>query len=188
MSTFEFISVALSFILGLGVTRLLMSAVKLFLWRGELDFHWIPVAWATVIFLFQIQFWWAIFELSHMLETWTFLHFFALVGLALLLFVSGALVLPSSKPTKERSLLLSFDRDGRWSLAFLGCYFVVSYAANWYFWGVSPLSYLGGFMLLLVVGLIAYLFVPNRKVRSAITLAYLVLTIAAIHEFSPASY
>jgi hypothetical protein len=69
MTPFEFILVALSFVLGLGITRLLSSTVNIFRWRNELDIDWVPLVWAAVVFLFQIQYWWAIFELSEMVET-----------------------------------------------------------------------------------------------------------------------
>ena len=94
---FEFISVALSFVLGLGLTRLLLAAVNVFRSRRRLKFDWIPLTWAAVIFLFQIQYWWAIFELSGLVENWTLLQFVTLLVMAMLLFVAGALVLPTAE-------------------------------------------------------------------------------------------
>jgi hypothetical protein len=54
MSAFEFLSVGLSFVLGLGVTTVLLSLVKLFRVRATVRWDWIPLAWAIMIFVAQI--------------------------------------------------------------------------------------------------------------------------------------
>ncbi len=68
MSAFEYFSVALSFVLGLGLTRLLLGALYVFRARERQRVHWIPILWAASIFLFQIQYWWAVFELRVLIE------------------------------------------------------------------------------------------------------------------------
>lgn len=93
MTPFDFISVALSLVLGLGITCLLSSAVQMFRSRHSVELDWIALAWAAVILFWQLQFWWAIYELATIVQTWTQPAFAALV--ALLLFVAGALILPS---------------------------------------------------------------------------------------------
>jgi hypothetical protein len=108
--------------------------------------------------------------------------------MAILLFVAGAVVLPGSKPTETRSLISDFERNGRWGLIFLCCYFIVSLWGNWVFWRVTPFDYLGAIVILLIVGIVSFLAIPNRRARAVISALYLALTVYAFLEFSPAAY
>ena len=101
-------------IVGLGVTRLLTSGVAVFRSRGSARLDWVPIAWAACVFIWQIQYWWAIIELADLHETWTLGDFLILLGLALLLFIAAALVLPHSELLDGSDLGESFKRDGRW--------------------------------------------------------------------------
>ena len=52
MSIFEFVTVAISIILGLAMARILTAGTDLFLHRKRVRLHWIPMVWATVLVLF----------------------------------------------------------------------------------------------------------------------------------------
>ena len=116
MNTFRWISVALSLILGFGVTRLLSAGVAMFRSRTVAKLDWIPLVWAACIFFWQIQFWWAVIELPLLITTWDIREFMMLLGLALLMFLSAALVLPASELSEGEKLYDSFTRDGHWAL------------------------------------------------------------------------
>ncbi len=188
MTPFEFVSVALSFVLGLGITRLLLASVHIFHTRRNVKFHWVPIVWALSIFLIQIQYWWAIFELSDRIEIWTALHFGTLLLLALMLFVAGAVVLPTTTDVDSESLLDNFDRNGRWALLFLVGYSTMGLWANWYLFGMSPISYIGGLVVVLIFMPLTYLLVRNRRLQGAITVMYLIVTVWIIVESSPLAY
>jgi|GEM_PF-3674649 len=81
MDAFKWISVVLSMILGLGVTRLLAATVAVFRSRKRARLDWVPLAWAGCIFLWQLQYWWAIIELPGMIQHWTIGSFLMLVSL-----------------------------------------------------------------------------------------------------------
>jgi len=64
MTASEFLSVALSFVIGLAVTYLLTSLLSLIRERRTCCPDWLPLLWAFYIFGYQVQYWWASFELS----------------------------------------------------------------------------------------------------------------------------
>lgn len=189
MTPFEFITVALSFILGLGVTQILISAIAVFRSRDRVDADWIPLAWAAIILLWQLQYWWAIFELNTIVHTWTLFHFLTLLAMALLLFVAGALILPSSDQESGERLRGSFQRDGRWSLIFLAAYFASALATNWFLFNTPPLTQIGAYCVLLTIMPLLFLWFGNRSVRKAIVLIDIPLSIwVAAFVMSPANY
>lgn len=188
MSAFEFISVALSFVLGLGIARLLTAAVNVFRRRDEIEIHWMPLVWAVSIFMFQIQFWWTIFDLSDSVEQWTLLRFVSLLGMAMLLFVAGALVLPASGTGRHSNLLRDFEHDGRWALIFLLAYFTASLWVNWYFWGETPFDAVGAIVIALIVVLALFLSLSNHVARNVVTVLFLLLSIYACIALSPSAY
>jgi len=112
LDSFRWIAVTLSLILGFGVTRLLSAVVAIFRSRKDAELDWIPLVWAGCVFFWQIQYWWAIIELPRLIETWYLGQFMILLGLALLLFVTAALVLPPSGLDKGEKLSDTWARDG----------------------------------------------------------------------------
>jgi len=52
------------------------------------------------------------------------------MGLALILFVASALILPHTDLQAGESLRTSFQRDGRWALALLAAYEILATAAK----------------------------------------------------------
>ena len=188
MSAFEFFSVALSFVLGLGVTRLLLGFIHIFRIRDRLQVHWIPLVWATSVFIYQVQFWWAVFELNAALTQWTHAAFITLMAHTLLLFVAGALVLPASEQDDHDKLLDYFQEDGRWSLLALGAYSVLSFWTNWSLFGMTPLSSTGALVAAFLVLALAGFFATNRRLQSVVAIAYLALSIFAYAAMAPAQY
>ena len=188
MDSFRWIAVALSMILGLGVTRLLAAFVAVFRSRSTVQLDWMPLAWAGCIFLWHLQFWWAIIELSGLVEVWTPVSFLILVSLTLLLYVSAALVLPPPESRAREGLLATFERDGRWSLVSLSAYFAMALLADAYFWKTPIVSRSGFLLLALVVLPLVFLRVRSRRVQVALVLVFIPLSLWAALELSPAAY
>jgi len=188
MDAFKWISVVLSMILGLGVTRLLSALVTVFRSRKRAGLDWVPLAWAGCIFLWQLQYWWAIIELPGMMDEWTLGSFLMLVSLTLLLFVSAALVLPFTELKEDDTLRASFERDGRWGLVSLSAYFALAIVTDWVLWGVPPFSTWGAFLIALMILPLACVWSRSRRVQAAITILYIPLTIWAALGLSRPSY
>ena len=130
MDTFRWIAVVVSMILGLGVTRLLSSAVAVFKSRRRAAVDWLPLVWALVIFVQQIDFWWSLEELSILVPKWTFAEFLMLVALVLVLFLAAALILPQAEMERGDTLRGFFDRDGRYALLALAVFSLLAILAN----------------------------------------------------------
>jgi hypothetical protein len=108
LSTFEYLSVALSFVIGLAVTYLLISLLSLFRERRTCRPDWLALLWAGYVFTYQVQFWWALFEASAM-HNWTLPQFFGLLAFSLLLFGAGGLVIPHDAARHPEGLRAYFE-------------------------------------------------------------------------------
>lgn len=188
MSAFEFFSVALSFVLGLGVTRLLLGALHVFRARQRQKIHWVPLVWALSVFIYQLQFWWALFELHDALPIWTHTAFVTLMAHALLLFVAGALVLPASGPEDRANLFDYFDSDGRWALLALSIYAALSFWTNWVLFNTSPFSSTGLVVSIFLLLSLTAFFTSNRRALGALGVAYLAFALYAYVALAPAQY
>lgn len=185
MTVFEFISVALSFVIGLGVARLLTATVAAFRARREYRLHWLSFVWAAIIFLWLIQYWWAIFELNLIIEQWAMWRFGFLLGLAMLLFAAAALILPI-RPRED--LEADFDHNGRWALLILGIYFISGVVANRLLFGLdlfAPLNLLGFSMAICPLAAFS---VGNGRARTALTLLCVPVSLYGFFQFSPKLY
>ena len=188
MTSFEYFSVALSLVLGLGITQLLLGVLRVFRTQGRQKIHWIPLTWAAAIFIWQIQYWWALFELHTLMESWTQGGFVLLLASAILLFISGALVLPASESQQSNELLTYFRDDGKWALLALVAYSAISLWVNWLLYGRSPLNDVTALLIAFsALALTAFFFARTRSL-GIITILFFVLTVYTFSVAAPTKY
>ncbi len=122
MSQFEVITLTLSFVLGLSMSHLLWAAAAAVRARRHLRLHWLPFLWAACIFFVHVQFWFALFAIDKMIDPWTWSWYLHMLFLGVLLFASGALVLPSESQQRSGDLFDDFQEHGRLGLIPLAGY------------------------------------------------------------------
>lgn len=172
MSNFPIVATVLSMILGLSVTRLLLGMLTVFRIRRTAASDWVALVWAAMLFTTQLQFWWAVNALPAIKVTFTFLEFLLLVLLALSLFVSAALLLPSRSEDEQNGLRIYFEEDGRYALLSLSTYFILGFIVNMTFFQASPIALWGVLDVLMVLLPLCAFKAKSRKSYSAITLAF----------------
>lgn len=187
MTEFEFLTVALSFVLGLAVTVLLMSLVTAFRFRRKTRMSWLPFAWAFYVLVSQFDVWWELYGLSSM-KDWSAGAFILLLLLALTLFAAGALVLPTEVADYPDDLDKFFAEDGQWGVALVAAFSVTAIVANTVLFEV-PLLGTMNLWNLVAIGLISLLVAARRRaVQSAVTIIYGVWLGIYLWTFVPARY
>jgi hypothetical protein len=96
MSTFEFVVILLSIVVGLGITRLLSALASLVEHRDKVRFDALTLVWVANAMLFHIFFWWVAVGNARAFEQWSLAAFLVLFAYAMVLFFSAALILPSN--------------------------------------------------------------------------------------------
>ena len=187
VTPFEFLSVALSFVIGLGITYLLTSLLSLIRERRRCRPDWLALLWAFYVFGYQVQYWWAVFELSEV-ETWSLKVFLALFFYAVLLFTAGGLVLPHDAARHEEGLRAYFERDGRLGVLLLNVYFLIAPLFNARLFDTplaEPLN-----VSIVAMGLfgLSFHFLESRRLQIGHTIVWGIVAATLFFRMSAAAY
>ena len=177
MTPFDFVAVAISIVLGLGITELLSSGIKLFLHRKEIEFDWIPCVWAISIFITILQYWWVFYYLSGTVQTWTPLYFLFLICVLTCLYVAAALVFPDTAVDKLEGLKVAFESHGKWAVFSLAVYVFLVLFVNVIFYNSPfvPNSIVGVLIWVMLMLAAIFPFISNRKAQGSITLSWFII-------------
>lgn len=177
LETFRYIAAALSIVLGLGVTRLLTGLVGVVRARHKSRLDWIIPTWAVVIFITQLEFWWAVNQLPTILPQFTFIEFVGLVLLTVTLFVTAALLVPSRGDDEDLSLRVFFQNEGRWALAAFSLFLFSAALFNVFLFGGSVLSLWAVLDIPMIVIPLIVCFSRRERLQEWLTIAYVPLTL-----------
>jgi len=136
---------------------------------------WVPLAWSGILFIMQLQYWWAINQLSSLRQTFQFGDFIFLVLMTLMLFLTAALLLPSRGEDEAKGLRVYFEQDGRFALISLTAFLLFGLVVNVFgfkspiesAWAVTDIP-------MIILPALAF-FLRERKYYASITAIYLPL-------------
>jgi len=93
MQPFEYLSVLVSIIVGLGLSHLLTTAARLIQERERVSIYPPTIIWMGILFVLHIQIWWAAFEWQDE-RVWSFLAFLLFLSLPISAYLLGVLLVP----------------------------------------------------------------------------------------------
>ena len=187
MTHFEFLSVALSFVLGLAITVLLTSLLTAFRARRRTRMSWLPLTWAFYLLVIQFDVWWEVYGLVSM-ESWTAGAFVLLLLIVLLLFAAGGLILPMRSGDYPEDLDEYFQQDGRWAVAVVGLFQAGAMVANTALFDVGVLGAMNLWNVLAIVITAVVVAAKRRVIQGAATIAFGAWLGAYIWMFVPGTY
>ena len=125
MNVSEHLLVLVSIIVGLAITSLLASVRQVV--RARVRLHWLPLAWAMVLFLTLVQAWWAYFVIVQS-ELWAsnfFAFLFFLLG-PVVMYLASSSLLPDPTEMDDTKSLLAYYFEGRaWVFGLLALHSVL---------------------------------------------------------------
>ena len=95
MSPFEYVSVLISLILGLGITYILTGVAGLIKNWGKLKIYYPYIIWILLVFIMHIHEWWESYSLKS-LDSWSLPLFLFTILYPIILFVLANLIFPDS--------------------------------------------------------------------------------------------
>jgi len=118
LTPFEHLSVLISIILGLGLTHLLTSVHRLVQARGRVRTYWLALVWVALMFVAQVEWWWASFALRDA-AVWNFFYFLFVLLSPVTLYLAAAFALPELEPGERYDLREYYFGNRGWFFAFV---------------------------------------------------------------------
>lgn len=112
MLPFEYVSVIISVVIGLGVSQLLTGVVELVKSRERVRFYWLYLLWVVLTFMGHIFLWWMLWSLRG-LKVWNFFSFLLLLSEPMLLYAIAAFMIPKLSPDAHVDLREYFYDNSR---------------------------------------------------------------------------
>lgn len=175
MSTFEYISVLLSIVVGLGLTRLLTGVGRALETRRNLRFYWVQGVWVVNLGLLFVIFWWATLFGHADRESWLFPNFAVLLLYAVFLFLASVLIIPSDFE-EGIDLEAHFFEVRPWFFTILALVSVAEFADTFLHGGFERVLGFGTYYILLlasclICGIIGAM-TANRRFHATVALAF----------------
>lgn len=175
MSEFEYITVLLSILIGLGVTQLLSGIARLVRDGRALAPAWWIITLVATLLLASFQVWWVSFGWRH-LEDWTFFSYIAFMIMPVLLYLLSYLVLPADLHLDGAELAREFIRKRKPFYTIVALIPAASFFQQWLFNHAVPPPDLDSGMRLLWLVLAVPGFLSRRTgVQAAVAVSSLVL-------------
>lgn len=126
MTPFEYLSVLVSIIIGLGLSHLLTGAARLIQMRRRVRPYLPTYLWIGILLLVQVQIWWAAYETRSETD-WSFGGFFAFLLLPILAALVSYILIPDLEGEHtELDLRASFLENRGWFFGLLAMTVLVS--------------------------------------------------------------
>ena len=113
MSTFEFLSVLFSVVLGLALTQILQGFRSLMLARPRVRVYWPALVWAVLIIFVVAQMWWGMFGMRTFRE-WNFAMYAVVLLQITLMYLVAGLTLPDTPAEGPVKMREAYFQHTRW--------------------------------------------------------------------------
>jgi len=99
-NTFNYLTVLISIVLGLGIAHLLGGVARSISRRSTLTFYWPTLVWIVVLLILIVQVWWVDFSLNSV-PRWTLAGFASTLFIPATLYFMSFLILPETNDMRE---------------------------------------------------------------------------------------
>lgn len=100
MDPFSYLSVLISIILALGMTRVLAGVGEMLQARSRRRIYWVHVAWVANLFLYLVVAWWIFYRWRNQ-QPWTFFLFIFVLISPTILYLASILLFPPESALDE---------------------------------------------------------------------------------------
>ncbi|MCI0751359.1 MAG: hypothetical protein L0Y35_05940 [Flammeovirgaceae bacterium] len=183
MSPFEYISVLISIILGLGITILLTGFAEL-IRRWSKVVLFIPyLIWILLVFILHLQEWWETYSLRDR-ESWSLLLFLFVISYPIILFILANLFYPHQWPEDKIDLKEYYFENCRKFFALVLTLSLISLLQNYFLSGIPIYEQIVQFAVFVLFFLL--LIFPSRNLLlHSIVAIVLALTLIISFTFNP---
>lgn len=129
MDAFSYLLVLVSIVVGLALAHLLAGFAAMARARARIAVYWPLAAQMLLLFLLQVQMWWAFFGLREV-RRWSFPEFLVVLMQAVLVYLATAILVPEMRYDERIDLKECYYRESRWYFGALLLVVLDSFAKN----------------------------------------------------------
>jgi hypothetical protein len=171
INPFEYVSILISIILGLGMTQLLASFSDLLYNFKKIKFYWPHTLWIVFVLFLHVQDWFITYKLKDR-WTWDLPELFFVLLYPITLFMVAKLLLPTSDSEEKQNMKLFYKSQYPILFFVVSICVLISILFNLYFLNETVLHQIPLIILFLTV-----LFLSLRKTNSEIIHNSLAITL-----------
>ncbi|MEK6783175.1 MAG: hypothetical protein AABY93_15855 [Bacteroidota bacterium] len=93
MTPFEYVTVLISIILGLGITQIITGVADIIHQWEQIKLYWPHMLWIVFVFFLHVEEWWVIYDLRE-IETWELSRFLFVILYPINLFILARILFP----------------------------------------------------------------------------------------------
>lgn len=180
MSAFEFVTVLISIILGLGITQLLSGIADLIQQWEKVKLYWPHVLWIIMIFVLHVQEWWLTFPLQASRTVWHLPLFLFQMLYPISLFIAARILFPAANDESSNNLKDFYFRNYRKFFLIVMILSVLSGLGNIFFYSLGVEGWLLNLIMLLVLLIVALWKIKAEWLHQLIAVGLLVTFVVGI--------
>jgi len=184
ISSFEYVTVLISIVLGLGITQILTGVAKLIQKRNRIIFYWPHLIWIVFVLFLHIQEWWVMYELRTFVP-WRLPVFLFIMLYPINLFVMAKVILPDRWRSKRIDLSQFYFENFRKFFALLIVAASLSLIYNIFILNLRITDQAVQMLIIFVFGLLVYRRSMDERLHKMISLAiFIVASLAVVVEWN----
>jgi len=185
ISPFEYISILVSIIIGLGITQILSAFTDLLYHYKKIKFYWPHSIWIIFILFLQIQDWFVFYQLEA-IKVWTLPQLVFVISYPITLFICAKMLLPTNDSEEKSDMKKFYFSQFRIIFIFIAISIVLSISFNLF---LLNRPYYEQIILIVFLAFTLYLILSNKSNQVLHkTLAFLVLVASIFILFIERDY
>jgi RsiW-degrading membrane proteinase PrsW (M82 family) len=179
MTPFEYVTVLISIILGLGITQIVTGIADIIHQWNRMKIFWPHALWIVLVFVMHIHEWWYMYELKRH-EQWHLVAFLFLILYPILLFVLARILFPFGAMDTEVDFKNFYFENYRKFFLIVSMLVVLAALQDIVLEGYSVVDQLPKLSIPVVLGFIAIKKIKHENLHQVIVLLLLAAFIASL--------
>jgi hypothetical protein len=179
ISAFEYVTVFISIILGLGVTQILTGVADLVHQSDRVRIYWPHMVWVAIVLILHVQEWYITFELRTF-NAWRLPVFLLVLLYPIILFITARLLFPFGLNDDVIDLKDFYYKNYRKIFLFGAILALISIFHDLFLRVSKPEDFVGPALVLTLLSGMALLKISNPIVHKGVALFMLIVLIASI--------
>jgi hypothetical protein len=179
ISAFEYVSILVSIILGLGITQLLSSFSDLLYHFKKVQFYWPHTLWVIFILFLHIQDWFITYELKDK-PAWNLPELLFILLYPIALFTAAKMLLPSNEREERQDMKFFYKSQYPIIFFIVSIGVVISILFNVYLLKKSMLQQVHLVIFLILLLIIAIKKIDSEKMHKVIAIIIFLASVLSI--------